>query len=84
MCNKEIVRKIDNGEILAIRKIHLVITIIILIVGISASYSILQAKVTMLEDKTACFEKDRLLIREIKFNLRRLVIKNGLEYIEGE
>ena len=84
MCDKKIIEKIDRGEVLILKKIHLIFAIIVIIVSFTTSYAITRRKTETNEKRIEALECDHILIREIQANVKQLVEKNRLKYIEIE
>ena len=82
MCDQETIEKIDRGEALVLKKIHLILAIIVIIVSFTTSYAITRYKTVDNEKRIEKLEGDHILIREIQANVKQLIEKNGLKYIE--
>jgi len=84
MCSKEIIQKIDNGELLLVKKLHLLLLILVIIIGFTSAFAVVRENVNNHEKRIRAMEYDHVLIREIQANVKQLVEKNKLVYIEVE
>ena len=82
MCSKKLIQKIDNGEMLVVRKLHLLLALAIIVISFTTSYALTRNKVDDLEQSVSELEGNRTLILEIQANVKQLVEFTRLKYIE--
>jgi len=82
MCSKKTLDKIEKGEALVITKVQFVIWMLLIIVGAALSYGDLRAEVKQSIQNDIRQDRQIHYMEEIRFNLRAVCGKLGVEYIE--